>query len=615
MAELRVACLKMASTFVALTAVAACGAGGGPAGSAPASSPPEQAKVFLSDVNARLARLLVTQSQSGWVAQTYITDDSEAIDARVNQEVIEAVARFAKESTRFDTTAVPEDERRQLNLLKLALVMAAPSDAAEAEELTRIASRMRSAYGKGTFCPESATPDSCMNIDAITRVMANSRDEKELRRLWEGWHTISPPMRTDYARFVELSNKGARELGFPDTGAMWRSKYDMPPDEFSKELDRLWEQVRPLYLQLHAYVRMKLRQKYGDVVPETGPIPAHLLGNIWAQDWTNLESLVEPPGAGAGYSLNTILKRRNIAPLEMVRIGERFYTSLGFEPLPPTFWTRSQFVRPRDRDVVCHASAWDIDLLADVRIKACIEQTAEDFSMIHHELGHNFYQRAYMTQPVIYRDSANDGFHEAIGDTIALSVTPEYLVKIGLLDRVPDVSSDIGLLLSRALEKVAFLPFGLLIDQWRWKVFSGEVPASAYNQAWWDLRTRYQGVAPPSARGEELFDPGAKYHVPDNTPYARYFLAAILQFQFHRALTKTAGCTLPLHRCSIYDSQEAGRRLNATLAMGLSKPWPDALEALTGSREMDASAIVDYFAPLQTWLEAQNQGHTVGWDR
>jgi peptidyl-dipeptidase A len=613
MAELRVSGLRAMSVLVALVAVAACRAGGGSTGSSAASSPPAEAKVFLSDVNGKLNRLWIAQSQSGWVAQTYITDDSEAIDARVNQEVIEAVARFAKESTRFDTADVSQDERRQLNLLKLSLVMAAPSDAAEAEELTRIASRMRSTYGKGTFCPESGKPDSCMNIDAVTRVMANSRDEKELRRVWEGWHTISIPMRADYARFVELSNKGAKELGFADTGSMWRSKYDVPADAFSKELDRLWDQVRPLYLQLHAYVRMKLRQKYGDVVPETGPIPAHLLGNIWAQDWTNLEPLVEPPGAGAGYSLNAILKRRNVAPLEMVRIGERFYTSLGFEPLPPTFWIRSQFVRPRDRDVVCHASAWDIDLLADVRIKTCIEQTAEDLSMIHHELGHNFYQRAYMTQPVIYRDSANDGFHEAIGDTIALSVTPEYLVKIGLLDRAPDVSSDIGLLLSRALEKVSFLPFGLLIDQWRWKVFSGEVPASGYNQAWWDLRTRYQGVAPPSARGEDLFDPGAKYHVPDNTPYARYFLAAILQFQFHRALAKTAGCTLPLHRCSIYDSKDAGRRLNATLAMGLSKPWPDALEALTGSREMDASAIVDYFAPLQRWLEAQNAGHRVGW--
>ena len=388
-------------------------------------------------------------------------------------------------------------------------------------------------------------------------------------------------MKKDYARFAELSNKGAKELGFADTGAMWRAKYDMPPDAFAKELDRLWDQVRPLYNELHAYVRMKLREKYGDVVPEKGPIPAYLLGNIWAQDWSNIYPLVAPAKSDAGYLGDRPAQAATRSmPIDMVKIGERFYTSLGFAPLPKTFWERSLFVRPRDREVVCHASAWDIDYESDVRIKMCIEQTAEDFSTIHHELGHNFYQRAYKDLPVIFRDSANDGFHEAIGDTIALSVTPEYLVRIGLLDKAPDASRDIGLLMSRALDKVAFLPFGLLIDQWRWKVFSGEVKPEDYNKAWWDLRLKYQGIAPPSARGEEFFDPGAKYHVPDNTPYARYFLADILQFQFHRALSKAAGCKTPLHRCSIYESKEAGQRLNAMLSMGMSKPWPEALEAI-----------------------------------
>ena len=420
-------------------------------------------------------------------------------------------------------------------------------------------------------------------------------------------------MRKDYARFVELSNKGAKELGFADTGAMWRAKYDMPPDAFTKELDRLWDQVRPLYLKLHAYTRMKLREKYGDVVPANGPIPAHLLGNIWAQDWTNIYPLEAPKNADPGFSLTDILRNKKLSYLDMARTGERFYTSLGFAPLPKTFWERSLLVRPKDRDVVCHASAWDIDQSEDVRIKMCIEPTAEDFTTIHHEMGHNFYQRAYKGQPYLFRDSANDGFHEAIGDTIALSVTPEYLVKIGLLDKAPDSSRDIGLLLNKALEKISFLPFGLLIDQWRWQVFSGAVPATAYNKAWWDLRLKYQGIAPPTARGEEFFDPDAKYHVPDNTPYTRYFLADILQFQFHRALSKTAGCTLPLHRCSIYESTPAGDRLNAMLMMGQSKPWPDALEALTGSKQMDATAILDYFAPLSKWLDEQLAGKPVGW--
>jgi peptidyl-dipeptidase A len=413
---------------------------------------------------------------------------------------------------------------------------------------------------------------------------------------------------------------------------MWRAKYDMPPDAFRKEVDRLWEQVRPLYVKLHAYTRLKLRETYGDLVPPNGPIPAHLLGNIWAQEWTNIDPLVAPANADPGYSLTEILKKREAsnrgasvskpsdseparasAAVDMVRTGERFYTSLGFDPLPKTFWERSLLVRPRDREVVCHASAWDIDYAADVRIKVCLEPTAEDFTTIHHELGHNFYQRAYMGQPVIFRDGANDGFHEAIGDTIALSVTPEYLVKIGLLGEAPDTSRDLGLLMARALEKIAFLPFGLLVDQWRWRVFAGEVTPANYNQAWWDLRLKYQGIAPPSPRGEEFFDPGAKYHVPDNTPYARYFLADILQFQFHRALSKTAGCTLPLNRCSIYENGDAGRRLNTMLSMGQSRPWPDALEVLTGTRQMDATAILDYFAPLSKWLDDQLAGKPVGW--
>jgi peptidyl-dipeptidase A len=349
------------------------------------------------------------------------------------------------------------------------------------------------------------------------------------------------------------------------------------------------------------------------MVPANGPIPAHLLGNMWAQEWGNIYPLVAPQNADPGYDLTEILKAKHTDAKGMVRYGEHFFTSLGFAPLPPTFWERSLFVKPRDREVVCHASAWDVDTKNDLRIKMCIDTTAEDFTTIHHELGHNFYQRAYNTQPFLFRDSANDGFHEAVGDTIALSVTPEYLVKIGLLQSAPDPSKDIGLLLRRALDKVAFLPFGLMIDQWRWKVFSGEIPPEKYNEAWWQMKLKYQGVAPPVARSESDFDPGAKYHVASNTPYSRYFLAAIYQFQFHRALAKVAGCTDPLHRCSIYDNKEAGRKLNEMLSMGQSRPWQEAMKVLTGQREADASAMLEYFAPLKKWLDEQNKGKPVGW--
>jgi peptidyl-dipeptidase A len=568
---------------------------------------------FLADANATLLKLGIEAGQASWVYSTYITEDTESLNARANQLAIEAGKRFAKEAARYDNAQVTPEQRRQLNLLKLSLELVTPSDAKEAEEVTKLAAGLEAAYGKGKWCKDPAKPATCMDIEKITDVLAKSRNEKEVREAWEGWHTISVPMRKDYTRFVELANKGARELGFADTGAMWRLKYDMPADDFTKEVDRLWDQVRPLYVSLHAYVRMRLHEKYGDAVPATGPIPAHLLGNIWAQDWSNVSDLVEAGNAHAGYSLTKILEQRKTSAVDMMKMGERFYTSLGLAPLPKTFWERSLLVKPADREVVCHASAWDIDYADDVRIKMCIDATEEDFSTIHHELGHNYYQRAYKDLPVLFRDSANQAFHEAIGDTIALSVTPEYLVKIGLLDKAPDASGDLGLLMSRALEKIAFLPFGLVIDQWRWDVYDGKIGAGDYNKAWWDRRLKYQGVAPASPRGEEFFDPGAKYHVPANYSYTRYFLAHILQFQFHRELAKIAGCTTPLHRCSIYDSKAAGARLDAMLKMGTSRSWPDALEALTGKRQMDATAILDYFAPLKTWLDEQIKGKPSGW--
>jgi len=603
---------KFRPAFLLLVALAAGACRNGP----PAAGVPDSdLAAFLDNVNTTLLRLSTEANQAGWAYETYITPDTEAISARASEAFTNAVTAFAKKAATFDAQAATPVQQRQLTVLKNSLTMASPSEAKEATELARLVTSMNGAYGRGKYCPpgESGSGE-CLDVEAITLLLAKDRNPARLREVWEGWHTISPPFKKDYVRFVDLSNKGAKELGFADTGAMWRSRYDMPPEQFGAELDRLWQQLRPLYLSLHAYVRAKLHNKYGEAVPADGPIPAHLLGNIWAQDWSNVFDMVAPPGPGRSVSLDAILKARKITPVEMVRTGERFFTSIGFDSLPATFWERSLFVKPRDREVVCHASAWYVDNMDDLRIKMCIDQTAEDFTTIHHELGHDFYGREYNhAQPMIFRDSANDGFHEAIGDTIGLSVTPEYLVKIGLLDKAPDASGDIPLLLERALDKIAFLPFSLVIDQWRWEVFEGKVPPDRYNAGWWELRERYQGVRAPSARGEEFFDPGAKYHVPANVPYARYFLSYVLQFQFHRALAKVAGCTTPLHRCSIYGSSEAGKRLKTVLAMGVSKPWPEALEALTGERQLDATAIADYFAPLKQWLDEQNRGNTVGW--
>jgi len=550
---------------------------------------------FIEDAEAKLAAANIEQQRAEWIAQNFITYDTQIIAAAADEKQIALGVKLAKEAAKFDPLRdLPYDVRRKLDLIKLSLTTPGPSDPKKTAELAKIAAEMEAMYGVATF--------DGLDVEAITKIMQQERDPRRLLDVWRGWHSSARPMKPLYSRFVELTNEGARELGYADAGEMWRSKYNMPPDAFAAEADRLWEQVKPLYDSLHRYVARKL-----SVAPGR-PIPAHLLGNIWAQEWANIYELVAPANARSRDDLTKILQARtDINEVGMVRIAEQFFTSLGFAPLPQTFWERSLFTKPRDRDVVCHASAWDIDDDQDLRVKMCISKTVDYFQTIHHELGHNFYQRAYRTQPFLYKDSANDAFHEAIGDTIALSVTPAYLVKIGLLDREPPEADDIPLLLRGALDKVAFLPFGIMIDKWRWRVFAGEITPDDYNASWWDLRLQYQGIAPPNERSEAEFDPGAKYHIAANVPYMRYFLARILQFQFHRALCGIAGFNGPLHRCSIYGNHTAGERLQKMLAMGRSRPWPDALEVLCGQRQMDATAMLDYFAPLQQWLDEQNR--------
>ncbi len=568
------------------------------------------AEAFLSKVEKEINALNIEGARAEWIYQNFITEDTAALSSEAAQKSTEAGVSFAMEAAKFDDVEVTADQRRKLNILKQSLVIPAPQDSAKSAELAKLGADMGAMYGKGTYTTKAGED---LSLVAMSRKMATSRNYEELLELWTGWREVSPEMKPLYARQVELANEGANGLGYKDLGAMWRSNYDMPADDFAKELDRLWGQVKPLYDDLHCYVRAELGEHYGeDKVPQDGPIPAHLLGNMWAQQWGNIYDLVAPENADPGYDVTEQLAKHNYDEIQMVKGAETFFTSLGFDPLPETFWTRSLFTKPEDRDVMCHASAWSLDGQDDIRIKMCIQKTGEEFATIHHELGHNFYQRAYKNQPVFYQASANDGFHEAIGDTIALSVTPKYLKEIGLIDTIPDESKDIGLLMKMALDKVAFIPFGLLVDQWRWKVFSGEVTPENYNTAWWELREKYQGVAAPVDRDANAFDPGAKYHVPANTPYSRYFLAHIQQFEFHRALCEIAGNTEAIHRCSIYNNKEAGSKLNQMLEMGSSQPWQQAYKVVTGNEQMDATAILDYFAPLHTWLKEKNEGRTCG---
>ncbi len=568
------------------------------------------AEAFLAEAESRLEDASEYAAHAAWLASNFINVDSQFVKARAGREYTLLSVKYAKEAARFDGLDLDPQTRRKLQRLKLDLSFPAPADDALAGELAVIGSKMQGMYGEGEYCTE----DRCYSLEDMNKIFATSRDAELLKTLWAGWRTVSPPMRPMYQRQVEIANAGASELGYANLSVLWRSKYDMDPDAFARVVDEQWHKVQPLYEALHCHIRAKLNEFYGgDRVSPSGMIPAHLLGNMWAQSWSNIYSLVKPEDSEQSYDVTKLIEAGGMSEIDMVKTAEGFFTSLGFDPLPETFWKRSLFTKPQDREVVCHASAWDVDDRDDLRIKMCIEKTANDFQTVHHELGHNFYQRAYKDQPYLFKGSANDGFHEAVGDTIALSLTPSYLVQLGMLDKEPPVEEDLGYLMRLALDKIAFLPFGLLVDKWRWQVFNGELAPADYNKGWWTLREQYQGITAPVARSEADFDPGAKYHIPGNTPYMRYFLAYILQFQFHKALCDAAGYEGPLHRCSIYNNPQAGARLKAMLEMGASRPWPEAMEAITGQRELNAAAIMDYFEPLKEWLDKQNKNRQCGW--
>lgn len=619
-----------------------------PTPSAPAAAQQETADQFIARVNREVRALGTELNAAQWLSNTDINADSELVAAKANARWLSQLNGWIAQSGRYRNTPMAPQTARAMALLKLWTAMPAPRDPAQLEELTTLASRMEGMYGAGSYCTGVGNARSCRDIGQLGAVLANSRDYDTQLDAWNGWHTISIPMRKDYTRFVSLVNTGAKDMGFADAGQLWRSGYDMPATELVDESDRLWQQVKPLYEQLHCYARSQLDARYGKDKGELpgGLLPAHLMGNLWQQDWSNLWDLLAPyPDAGK-LDITGALQKRAQAELAfaqvrkqgddtgsaaarafrieraaqlssaklMARDAESFYVSMGLPKLPDSYWQRSQFIQPLDRDVMCHASAWDMNMAGDVRTKMCITPTEEDYTTLYHELGHLYYDLAYNTQPPIFQNGAHDGFHEAIGDTIVLAMTPQYLASAGLVD-APAQSQEalINAQMRMALTKIAFLPFGLMIDRWRWGVFDGSIKPDHYNAAWWALKAKYQGVAPVTPRGEEYFDAGAKYHVPANTPYTRYFLANILQFQFYKALCDAAGHNGPLHACSFHGSKAAGDKYWAMLSRGNSQPWQQTMKELTGGEKMDAAPLLDYFAPLQTWLQQKNAGQHCGW--
>jgi peptidyl-dipeptidase A len=564
---------------------------------------------FLKNSNETLKKENISAGRASWVQSNFITDDTTAISSEYNAKYSALATEIAIQSKNF--TGKTDDEKRMLSLLLRVLTVPAPNDNKLNEELSTLKSELESMYGSGKYCK---SPKDCKTLGDLEKVIAKSRDPKELLDAWDGWHSIAKPMKEKYIKTVEIGNKGANELGFSNMADLWRSNYDMKPEDFEKELDRIWDEVKPFYEQLHCYVRGKLNKKYGsDVVDLKKPIPAHLLGNMWAQSWDNLTDVLDINN-GQSLDITKLITAAKFDSKKMVQTAENFFVSLGMPKLPESFYQKSLFEKPRDREVVCHASAWHIDMVDDVRIKMCIEIDEDNFRTIHHELGHIYYYLAYKDLAPIYQNSANDGFHEALGDTIELSITGQYLKDIKLLNEAPQDNKNVNqTLLKMALGKVAFLPFGLMIDKYRWQIFDGRTTPENYNKDWWKLRTQYQGIQAPNDRPADAFDPGAKYHIPAYTPYSRYFIAHILQFQFHRALCQAAGHTGPLHECSIFKSQAAGDKLWKMMKLGNSKEWPEALKTVTGQEKMDASALREYFSPLEKWLIEQNKDKTCGW--
>ena len=572
-------------------------------------------KLFLDGVEKRNLKEGPIAYSAYWIGSNFITFDSQNIVADYGKRYTLKSLEDSKKAALFNDLETSPSQRRQLELLKSSFVMPPPFNDELAGELSSISTKLEAMYGAGEHCFEDG---ECFDLEAFEQIIDNSRNPDELLRAWQGWHEIGKPMRPLYMRMVEIGNQGSEELGYDGLSDLWFSKYDMSSDEFLSDVDRVWEEVKPLYDALHCHVRGELNEFYGDeVLKNDGMIPAHILGNMWAQSWSNIYDLVyEPSSVDASINLTQIIQEENLSEIDMVRVAEDFFVSLGFERLADTFWERSLFVKPRDRDVTCHASAWNLDSEEDLRIKMCIQKNEEDFVTIHHELGHIFYYQAYNHLPSIYESGANDGFHEAVGDLLSLSITPAYLKELGYINEeqyLDAISDPISLLMKQALEGIVVIPWTLILDKWRSQVFSGDVEADQLNNLWWELRESYQGVKAPIARDYDAFDPGAKYHIPGNTPYTRYYLARIMQYQFHESLCNDIGFDGPLHECTIYNNPEAGEKLKSMLALGSSVPWQDAFEELTGVRELSGESIINYYSPLKEWLDEKNEGRQCGW--
>ncbi|XP_071039603.1 angiotensin-converting enzyme isoform X1 [Parasteatoda tepidariorum] len=568
----------------------------------------EAALLLYQNYEKRHEKMMNKLIISIWNYKTNLTDYNKREYNKMNEEIKAFHDETRKNATSFAWENLEDIDVAALNWF---LYMSKKPDekvVENAAKLKKVITEMEEIYGKAKVCSYLSTflQPCTLELDPdISEIMKESRNYQELKHFWTQWRDeTGRKMRGDYLRYIDLNN----ENGYSNT------QFEVDEDYFL-----MWETLKPLYRELHAYVRRKLIGKYSEsYIKPNGPIPAHLLGNLWAYSWGNIFDLVIPYPNKKSVDVTKAMREKNITPLDMFKIAEKFFTSIGLKPMPPEFWNKSIIEKPLNREMVCHPSAWYFFDGNDVRIKMCTSVDMDNLATVHHEMGHIEYYLHVQDLSLYQRHGAHPAFHEAVGDLIALSVTTtDYLERIGLLEEATDdPETEINILLYMALEKIAFQPHGLIVDLWRSNIFNGSTDKSELNKAWWKLRLDYQGVCPPVLRSEDDFDAGALYHVGADITYLRYFASIIVQFQFHQALCEEAGHKGPLHKCSIYKNKKAGKLLSDMLKLGSSVPWTEAMKLITKGKtdKMDSASILEYFQPLYAWLKKQNRNEFVGWN-
>ncbi|XP_045110504.1 angiotensin-converting enzyme-like isoform X5 [Portunus trituberculatus] len=574
----------------------------------------EEAVQLLGDYHKEAGHVLNEYAKALWDYATNITLHNTERKKEASARTRQFKDKWSKRSRNLADLDLTNDTRR---MIKKAFQIQLNEE--DGRNLSQVLSNMSTIYSTAQVCLHGK---GCVGLDPdLTNLMANSRNYSELLEIWKGWReSVSREIKPYYLQYLDLMNKMARLNNFSDAGEMWRDKYETPA--FEAAMEDLYKEVRPLYLLIHAYVRRRLRQHYPQIEPR-GALPACVLGDMWGRFWRNISPLVTPYPDLTQLDVTSELVRLNHTPHTMFRMGGEFFTSMGLKPLPNTFWTRSMLVKPEGREVVCHPTAWDFYDGKDFRIKMCTQVNMEDLQTIHHELGHVQYFMEYAHLPLTYRNGANGGFHEAIGELVGMVVeTPQYLTKIGLLPHRPaGPEMEVNQLMWAALQTVTTLPFHLVRDVWRWRVWRGDVEEAKYNEDFWRLMLEYAGVKPPVPRTDKDLDPPALFHVANNYDMIRYFTRTILQFQILEGLCRAAGHQGPLHTCDLHGSEKAGRLLASGLALGSSKPWPEVLKVLTGSSTMSTKPLREFFAPLEHWIrteglrdnETKESEQGVGW--